>query len=141
MCSLNFPCLQGNQLKTKTESIRHTPISPEGQGHLEHGRRHSALDEILCVCALRCSESQLRHDISIFRVFSPICVPGPQDRYEIAGGYPSRHLLWNLIVLSESVFPMPNLTVVFSVMPPPRSFLEQEDLVHLIGIRFEVAAL
>ena len=57
MCSLNFPCLQGNQLKTKTKSVRHTPTSPGGQGHLEHGRRHSAPDETLYVRALRRSES------------------------------------------------------------------------------------
>ena len=91
MCSLNFPCLQGNQLKTKTKAVRHTPSPPEGQGHLEHGRRYSAPDEILYVYALRCSESQLRHDIPTFRVFPPIRAPGPQGRHVIAGGYPSRH--------------------------------------------------
>ena len=36
---------------------------------------------------------------------------------------------------------MPDLTVVFSVVLPPTSFLEREDLVHLTGIRLEVAAL
>ena len=36
---------------------------------------------------------------------------------------------------------MPNLTVVFSVVPPPTSFLEREDLDHLLYIRFEVAEL
>ncbi len=91
MCSLYFPCLQGNQLKTQTESVRHTLCSPEGQGHLEHGRRHSAPDEILYAYALRRSESQLRHDIPTFQVFPPIRATGPQDRHGIAGGYPSRH--------------------------------------------------
>ena len=91
MCSLNIPCLQGNQLKTQTKSVRYTPCSLGGQGDLEHGRRYRVPGEILYVYALRRSESQLRHDIPTFRVFPQIRATGPQDRYAIAGGYPSRH--------------------------------------------------
>jgi hypothetical protein len=75
------------------QMIRHTLSSPEGQGHLEHGRRHSEPAEILYVCALPHSESQLRRGIPTFRVLPPVRATGRRGRYETAGGYLSRHRL------------------------------------------------
>ena len=87
MCSLNSPSLQDGQLKPKPKGAAYsTPCSPQGQGHLELGRRHSEPGKILHVCALRRFESQLRRDIPTFRVFLAMRPTCPQGRYGLAGG-------------------------------------------------------